>query len=220
MIRAWTIAVLFSLSYVGAAVAQTGSPDGGITGSAAAPTLAGVEEAVSSGATVAPAPLGGAAIPLGATDLYAGGLSPAAPDPLGVSGCLAVASQGVGALGTASIFNGDGTLSPSTNSLAPSGASTSAGCGGPAGTDAGTLATSNGVGAAFQAGNIPLGAITLSPSGISPVVGGQAPGTSSPAIPLSCNAPAPSFITGQQPAGPAIQTTLPSASAMISASHC
>ncbi len=65
------------------------------------------------GASAAAAALDGAGVPLGATDLFVGGLSPS-PTDLG-GGCPS--ALGVVTLGTGAIFSGNGTLSMSPSDL-------------------------------------------------------------------------------------------------------
>jgi hypothetical protein len=116
------------------------------------------------GASAAAAALDGAGVPLGATDLFVGGLSPSATDLGG--GCPS--SAGVVALGTGAIFSGDGTLSMSASDLA--GATTASGgdCSiaptagdGPLG-----LSSLTGAAAAFGGANIPLAATALPTAGL------------------------------------------------------
>lgn len=128
------------------------------------------------GASAAAAALDGAGVPLGATDLFVGGLSPS-PTDLG-GGCPNTA--GVVGLGTGAIFSGDGTLSTSSSDLGAATATSNTGCGlaptagvGPLG-----LSSTTGAAAAFAGGNIPLAATALPTTGLAnPIV---APGSIMP----------------------------------------
>jgi hypothetical protein len=112
------------------------------------------------GASAAAAALDGAGIPLGATDLFVGGLSPS-PTDLG-GGCPSTTD--IAALGTGAIFSGDGTLSMSASDLGRSGG----GCSiaptagdGPLG-----LSSTQGAAAGFGGGNIPLATTALPTTGL------------------------------------------------------
>jgi len=153
------------------ATAQTGLPVA--PGTAATPLPDGTVDPSPVGGASGAAQVGGAGIPLATTELYAGGLSPAPPDQAGGSGCPA--TSGVGALGTSSIFSGDGTMSSSSSALASTGSSTGSGCG--ASTGAISSGTASAAAPGFTGGNIPLGATQLGSSGISGTIGVQAPGT-------------------------------------------
>jgi hypothetical protein len=131
------------------------------------------------GANAAAAALDGAGVPLGATDLFVGGLSPS-PTDLG-GGCPSTTS--VVTLGTGAIFSGNGTLSMSPSDLG--GATT------PNGGDCSTaptagvgplgLSSSSGDAVAFGGGNIPLAATALPTTGLAnpiPVPGSIMPCTS------------------------------------------
>ncbi len=116
------------------------------------------------GANAAAAALDGAGIPLGATDLFVGGLSPS-PSDLG-GGCPS--STGTAPLGTGAIFSGDGTLSTSPSDLGGTTTTSSASCSlspsagdGPLG-----LSSTTGAAAAFGGGNIPLAATALPATGL------------------------------------------------------
>jgi hypothetical protein len=155
-------AILFSCS---TGFAQVTAPSMG--GAMDGPGFAVMGDAAASpppGASAAAAALDGAGVPLGATDLFVGGLSPSATD-LGGS-CPSAA--GVAPLGTGAIFSGDGTLSISASDLGGTAATTGTGCSiaptagvGPLG-----LSSTMGAAAAFGGGNIPLAATALPTTGL------------------------------------------------------
>jgi hypothetical protein len=164
------LVVLFSGSAGVAQVSLSGISDPGmiqaLPGSmgAAAP-ISGTDQAVQ---------VGGAGVPLGTTELYAGGLSPAPLDPTSGSTCPGI--PGVGTLGTGSIFDGNGTMSASINGLAPPISSMTVGCG-PVAAGAGPLgsASAPGVASAFSGGSVPLGANQSGVTGLSGPIGVQPP---------------------------------------------
>jgi hypothetical protein len=129
------------------------------------------------------APVGGAGIPLGTTELFAGGLSPAPTDVITGPTCPgAGANPGVGALGTGSLFTGNGTMATSTSDLASAGIATDSGCGAAASAGAGPLGVTSTLGTApaFTGGSVPLGAAALNITGLSGTIGVPAPGSVSP----------------------------------------
>ena len=77
------------------------------------------------GASAAAAALDGAGVPLGATELFVGGLSPS-PTDLG-GGCPSAIALVV-TLGTGAIFSGDGTLSMSPSDLGGATTASDTGC--------------------------------------------------------------------------------------------
>jgi hypothetical protein len=133
----------------------TGFPGLAATGSTAAPPPPG--------ASAAAAALDGAGIPLGATGLFVGGLSPS-PTDLG-GGCPS--STGTASLGTGAIFSGDGTLSMSSSDLGGATAASSDCSIAPTAGD-GPLGLSSATGAAavFGGGNVPLAATALPTTGL------------------------------------------------------
>jgi hypothetical protein len=176
-----------------------GSPGAGAMGDTAAPPPPG--------ANAAAAALDGAGVPLGATDLFVGGLSPS-PNDLGGS-CPSPAS--VGPLGTGSIFSGDGTLSTSGSDLGGTAAANAGGCSVAPTAGVGPLGQSSAAGdaTAFGGGNIPLATTALPTTGLGgPIVtpGSITPCSSTGASafamspipsPLSALAPAPRPLIGQ-----------------------
>ncbi len=116
------------------------------------------------GASAAAAALDGAGVPLGATDLFVGGLSPSATDLGG--GCPS--SADVVALGTGAIFSGDGTLSMSGSDLAGGTATSGSDCSIAPTAGDGPLGVSSMTGdvTAFGGGNIPLAATALPTAGL------------------------------------------------------
>lgn len=179
MIRLWAIVAVATLLGGGAALAQAGFPGMSASDTSAAPSFDGIGVPSPVGATSTLAPVGGAGIPLGTTELFAGGLSPAPAD----SACPAAGSNpGVGALGTGSIFSGAGTMATSTSDLASSGDATDSGCGAVPSAGAGLLGLTSTLGAApaFAGGNIPLGATALGAAGLAGTI--AVPGSSSPCL--------------------------------------
>jgi hypothetical protein len=130
------------------------------------PALASMTDTIAPpppGASAAAAALDGAGIPLAATDLFVGGLS---PSPTDLGGCPGAA--GVVALGTGAIFSGDGTLSISTSDLGGTAAAGGTGCSvaptagvGPLG-----LSSTQGAGASFGGGSIPLATTAVPTTGL------------------------------------------------------
>jgi hypothetical protein len=125
------------------------------------------------GASAAAAALDGAGIPLAATDLFVGGLSPS-PTDLG-GGCPGTA--GVAPLGTGSIFSGDGTLSTSPGDLGGATTASTTGCNIAPTAGDGPLGSSStaGTATAFGGGNIPLAATALPTIGLGGTI--AAPGS-------------------------------------------
>ena len=128
------------------------------------------------GASAAAAALDGAGVPLGATDLFVGGLSPS-PTDLG-GGCPS--AVGVVTLGTGALFGGNGTLSMSASDLGGATTPSDTGCStapaagiGPLG-----LSSTTGAAAAFGGGNIPLAATGLPTTGLAGTI--AAPGSITP----------------------------------------
>jgi hypothetical protein len=129
------------------------------------------------------AAVGGAGIPLATTELFAGGLSPAPTDVTTSPTCPgAGANPGVGALGTSSLFAGDGTMATSTSDMASSGDPTDSGCSAAPSAGAGPLglAPTLGTAPAFTGGSVPLGGTTLNTTGLAGTIGVPAPGPLSP----------------------------------------
>jgi hypothetical protein len=160
-----------------AGFAQVSAPSlGNATGSSSIPPMADTAAQPPPGASAAAAALDGAGIPLGATELFVGGLSPSQTD-LG-AGCPS--SSGVAQLGTGAIFSGDETLSTSPSDLGGASAASSTGCSvtpsagdGPLG-----LSSTTGAAAAFGSGNIPLAATALPTTGLGGTI--AAPGSITP----------------------------------------
>jgi hypothetical protein len=127
------------------------------------------------------ASIGGAGIPLGATELYAGGLSPSPTDLNTPSPTCPGAgpNPGVGTPGTGSIFAGNGTMATSTSDIASSVDPTDSGCGATPSAGAGPLGVTSTLGTApaFMGGSVPLGASALSTTGLADTI--AAPCTSS-----------------------------------------
>ncbi len=120
-----------------------------------------------SGENAAQAALGGAGVPLGTTELFGGGLSPATTDT--GAACPGISfPSGVGPLGTGAVFSGDGTLATSPSDMAGGSGAADGGCGTTASAAVGPLApaSSTGAAAAFAGGNIPLGATGPSSAGL------------------------------------------------------
>jgi hypothetical protein len=140
------------------------------------------------GATAAQAAVGGAGIPLGTTELFAGGLSPSPTDVTLNPTCSGASTNpGVGTLGTSSIFTSNGTLATSTSDIASSGIPTDSGCGAATSAGVGPLGLMSTIGAApaFTGGTVPLGATTLNAPGLAGTIGVSAPRSLSPCIPNS-----------------------------------
>jgi hypothetical protein len=155
---------------------QMGEPSPDLT---AAPPAPGENAAV--------AAIGGAGVPLGTTELFAGGLSPAPMDAIVSPTCPGAGpNPGVGTLGTGSIFAGNGTMSVSTSDLSPSASvdPTDSNCGAAASAGAGPLGLTSTLGAAsaFAAGAVPLAAGTLNTAGLGGTIGVPTPGS-----PASCS---------------------------------
>jgi hypothetical protein len=134
-------------------------------------------------ATGAAAAIGGAGIPLATTELFAGGLSPAPTDVAAGPTCPgAGANPGVGALGTSSLFAGDGTMATSTSDMASSGDPTDSGCSAAPSAGAGPLGLTSTLGTApaFAGGSVPLGGTALNTTGLAGTIGVPAPGPLSP----------------------------------------
>src|SRR5262249_29423046 len=107
-----------------------GVPGPGVVDTTTMPQLETAATPSPTGEMVAAAALGGAGIPLGTTELFAGGLSPSPRDVTTSPTCAGAGTNpGVGSLGTGSIFAGNGTLATSTSDIASSGTPTDSGCG-------------------------------------------------------------------------------------------
>ncbi len=124
-------------------------------------------------------PVGAVGIPLGATELSPGGVSPMPLDPtVSADPCLGGGLSASGMSGTVSTFDGSGVA---TNTIGTSASS----CGG---TASGTTTTTAGLGGSnggaapgvAPVGSIPLDATELNNGGISPLV------TTSPALTSPC----------------------------------
>jgi hypothetical protein len=154
------------------------------------------------GAGAAAAALDGAGIPLGATELFVGGLSPS-PGDLG-GGCPN--STGTASLGTGAIFSGDGTLSTSPSDLGGATAVSSAGCSVAPTAGAGPLGLSSTTGAAvaFGGGNIPLAATALPTTGLGGTI--AAPGSITPCSSTGASALAPPLRSPLPGFAPAVGT--------------
>jgi hypothetical protein len=163
------------------------------------PPMAGTAAPAPPGASAAAAALDGAGIPLGATDLFGGGLSPS-PTDLGGS-CSS--STAVTQLGTGAIFGGDGTLSMSPSDLGGATTASTTGCSlaptagdGPLG-----LSSATGAASAFGGGNIPLAATALPTTGLGGIV--VTPGSITPCSSAGASAlasPLQSLLPGLAPA--------------------
>jgi hypothetical protein len=152
-------AILFSCS---TGFAQVSAPSlGNATG---IPPMGDTTAPSPPGASAAAAALDGAGIPLGATELFVGGLSPSQTDVGG--GCSS--SIGGTQLGTGAIFSGDGTLSISPSDLGGTTTASAGGCGLAPSAGDGPLGLSSATGAAagFGGGNIPLAATALPTTGL------------------------------------------------------
>jgi hypothetical protein len=182
-------------------LAQVNPPGMGTPDTMATPPLNSI------GAVGTDAPVGGAGIPLGTTELFAGGLSPAPTDVTTTNPtCPGVGpNPGVGALGTGSIFQADGTMATSASDLASSGDPTDSGCGPAPSASAGPLGVTSTLGTApaFAGGSIPLGATGLTTTGLGGAIELATPGSSSP-----CNSPGGLTMAGTVFAAPTIVSTV------------
>jgi hypothetical protein len=196
-----TVATLLSGS---AGVAQVNLPD--MSAPNAGATLPSDYVAARSpvGAMTTEASIGGAGIPLGTTELFAGGLSPAPTDAAIANPTCPGASPipGVGTLGTGSIFATNGTMSTSASDIASSVDPTDSGCGAAPSAGAGPLGLTSSLGTAlaFTGGNVPLGATALSTIGLGGIIAFPAPGSLSPCTSFS------STSTGGSPGTPSSLT--------------
>jgi hypothetical protein len=185
--RTPVIALAMMLLTCSAGFAQQASVSGtGVSDMSATPQSDSAAVPALIGATATQAALGGAGIPLGTTELFAGGLSPTPTDGTLSPTCPgASATPGVGALGTGSIFSSNGTLATSTSDIASSGTPTDSGCGTAASAGAGPLGLTSALGAApvFTGGSVPLGATALGTAGLSGTIG------VAPPSPSPCNLP-------------------------------
>jgi hypothetical protein len=156
------------------------------------------------GAISTEASIGGAGIPLGTTELFAGGLSPAPTDAMTPDPTCPGASPipGVGALGTGSIFATNGTMATSASDISSSVDPTDSGCGAAPSAGAGPLGltSSLGTGLVFTGGNVPLGATALNTTGLGGIIAIPAPGSLSPCTSFS------STSTGSNPGTPSSLT--------------
>jgi hypothetical protein len=181
--RLWAIVVVTLLGG-GAGLAQASFPGMSAPDASATPSFDSVGTPSPIGGTSTEAPVGGAGIPLGTTELFAGGLSPAPTDATTPNPACPGASPnpGVGALGTGSVFSGDGTMVTSTSDMASSGDTTDSGCGAVPSAGAGPLGLTSTLGSApaFAGGNIPLGASALGTAGLAGTI--AVPGSSSPCL--------------------------------------
>jgi hypothetical protein len=164
VMRRFIIAAVILLWY-SPGFAQASAPSmGGAMGSPGLAAMADTTAPPPPGASAAAAALDGAGIPLGATDLFVGGLSPS-PTDLG-GGCPS--SIGIASLGTGAIFSSDGTLSSSPSDLGGATSASSSGCASAPTAGDGPLGVSStaGAAAAFGGGNIPLAATALPTTGL------------------------------------------------------
>jgi hypothetical protein len=204
LIIATVILFSSSMGFAQVTVPSMSNATGGSTamGSTAAPPP---------GASAAAAALDGAGVPLGATELFVGGLSPS-PTDLG-GGCSS--GVGIGMLGTGAIFAGDGTLTTSSSDLggATSGGDTSCSIAPTAGVGPLGLSSTTGDAAAFGGGNIPLAATAVPTTGLGGTI--AAPGSISPCastgMPAVATSPlqnpllgSPSPLVGTTPLGASI----------------
>jgi hypothetical protein len=201
MIRLSVIAALTMLSGCSAGIALLGCSAAVAQVNPPGMTTSGVGATPDAGATPpldgmgAPSPtsamgiatgtaaVGGAGIPLATTELFAGGLSPAPTDVATSPTCPgAGANPGVGALGTSSLFAGDGTMATSTSDIASSGDPTDSGCSAAPSAGAGPLGLTSTLGTApaFTGGSVPLGGTALNTTGLAGTIGVPAPGPLSP----------------------------------------
>jgi hypothetical protein len=186
VIRFCVIVTVATLFIGGVGVAQVNLPDMSAqnTGATLPSVYVGVPSPV--GAMSTEASIGGAGIPLGTTELFAGGLSPAPTDATIPDPTCPGASPipGVGTLGTGSIFAVNGTMSTSASDIASSVDPTDSGCGAAPSAGAGPLGLASSLGAApvFTGGNIPLGAPALSTTGLGGIIAIPALGSLSPCI--------------------------------------
>ena len=163
------VAMFFSCS---PGIAQVNAPATGASQPAiSAPATSMIDSTAAPappGENAAQAALGGAGVPLGTTELFAGGLSPAPTDATGGACPTMSLTPGVGSLGTGAIFSGDGTLATSPSDVAGAFDSAGSGCGTTASAAVGPLgaALTTGAAATFAGGNIPLGATGLSTTGL------------------------------------------------------
>jgi hypothetical protein len=169
-----------------AAVAQVNPPGMTVPDVGATPPLDGTGAPSPTGAigiATGAAAIGGAGIPLATTELFAGGLSPAPTDAAASPTCPgAGANAGVGALGTGSLFAGDGTMATSTSDMASSGDPTDSGCSAAPSAGAGPLGLTSTLGTApaFTGGSVPLGGTALNTAGLAGTIGVPAPSPLSP----------------------------------------
>jgi hypothetical protein len=155
----------------GAAFAQMTPPIFG------APAMGATSPLGVPGATSA---VGAVGIPMGATELAPGGLSPAPLDPTASTDPCFSAGVSSATTGSSSTFDGAGMSTGTSQGMAsfglssgPMGLSGSCGPGISAGTASGTASTSSLGGATagtVSGGAIPLGAIELNNAGVSPMV--------------------------------------------------
>ena len=143
----------------------------------------GVTSPLGMGATspLAPGPVGPVGIPMGATELVPGGVSPAPGLSVGTMSCTAGSfGSSTGFSGT-STFDGGGVGSMAgTSSASTSGILSS--CAPVGGTASGTTTPSvlPGATAGSGGGIIPLGATELNSNGVSPMIGVPAPSVPAP----------------------------------------
>jgi hypothetical protein len=188
MMRLCVIVIVPMLLGSGAGFAQVNLPGMSDLNTGAMPVLDSLGNPSAIGGMSTAAPVGGAGIPLGTTELFAGGLSPSPTDLATPNPTCPGASPipGVGTLGTGSIFAGNGTMATSTSDIASSIDPIDSACGAapPAGAGPLGLTSSLGTAPAFAGGNIPLGATALSATGLGGTIGVPAPGSLSPCIGL------------------------------------
>jgi hypothetical protein len=199
----FSVATLLSGS---AGVAQVNLPDMNApnTGATLPTDYVGVPSPV--GAMSTEASIGGAGIPLGTTELFPGGLSPAPTDAMTPDPICPGASPipGVGTLGTGSIFATNGTMATSASDISSSVDPTDSGCGAAPSAGAGPLGLTSSLGTAlvFTGGNVPLGATALNTTGLGGLIAIPAPGSLSPCTSFA------STSTGSSPGTPSSLTRI------------
>lgn len=120
MMRLCVIVTMATLLGSGAGFTQVTLPDMSAQAALATPASDTVAPPSPIGGMSTEASIGGAGIPLGVAELYAGGLSPSPSDLSTPSPSCPGAgpNPGVGTLGTGSIFAGNGTMATSTSDIA------------------------------------------------------------------------------------------------------
>jgi hypothetical protein len=180
VLRLCMIVTIATLLGSGAGLAQVTLPGMSIPNAGATQPSDSVANPSPIGGMSTQASIGGAGIPLGTAELFAGGLSPSPTDPTTPNPTCPGAgpNPGVGTLGTGSIFAGNGTMATSTSDIASSVDPADSGCGAAPSAGAGPLGLTSTLGAAsaFAGGNIPLGATALSTAGLGGAIGVPVPG--------------------------------------------